>query len=86
MELREDIQNELKSGDFVIGYRNTIKYVKSNKPKIVVVAKNAPENLKKEVSHSSNSAGVRLETFDGSSVDLGVFCGRPFPIAFLTIK
>ena len=86
MDLKEEIQNALKTNTVIIGYRRSVKYLKMQKPKAVVVASNAPESLKKEIGHNAKISGISVETFSGSSVELGVFCGRPFPIAVLTIK
>ncbi|HLC59432.1 MAG TPA: 50S ribosomal protein L30e [archaeon] len=86
MTLNDDIRTALKTGKIILGYRRSIRYVKNDKPKKVVMARNAPERMRNEVEHNSKIAGTQLETFDGSSIDLGVLCGKPFPVAVLAIK
>ena len=84
--LTDEIQSAIKSGKAIFGYRETIKFIKVDSPKIIVIAKNAPENMKNEIEHNAKIAGMKVEVFDGTSKELGVVCGKPFPIAALTTK
>jgi len=86
MDLKEEIQKALKENNIIIGYRRSIKYIKTQKPRLVVIANNIPDNMRKEIEHNSKISGANLEMFNGSSVDLGVFCGKPFPISVIVIK
>ncbi|HKZ45350.1 MAG TPA: 50S ribosomal protein L30e [archaeon] len=84
--LTDEIQSAIKSDKAIFGYRETIKFIKVDSPKFIVIAKNAPESMKKEIEHNAKIAGMDVEVFDGTSKELGVVCGKPFPIATLTIK
>ncbi len=86
MDLKEEIQNAVDSGNVILGYRRSIKYLKTQKPKSIVMAENSPDSFRKEFEHNVKISGSNLETFNGSSVELGVFCGKPFPVSVLTIK
>ena len=86
MELTEDIQAAIKSGRALIGYRETMKLLKSGDAKSIVVSNNIPENVKKEIEHNAKLSGTKLEIFEGSSKDLGVVCGKPFSVTALAIK
>ena len=86
MTLSEEIQNAVKNQNAVIGFRNCIKSLKNENPKLVVIAKNIPVEMKNEIEANIKYAKVKLEIFDGSSKDLGVICGKPFPISTLIIR
>jgi large subunit ribosomal protein L30e len=86
MTLTETIQAALKANKTIVGYRKSIKFIKSNTPKLVVVAKNSPESVKKEIEHNAKTTGVKVEVFEGSSKELGIVCGKPFPVTTLVIK
>jgi large subunit ribosomal protein L30e len=70
----------------IIGSKQAIKNLKLKNVKLVVVASNCPENIKKDIGYYSKLTGIRVENFDGTAKQLGVFCGKPFSIAVLTIK
>ncbi len=49
--------------------------------KLLIIAKNAPEKIKEGVSKSK----VPTMEFDGSTMQLGAVCGKPFPVSVLSI-
>jgi len=82
----DEIQSAIKSDKEIFGYRETIKSIKINTPKLIIIARNIPENMRKEIDHNAKISKTKIEIFDGTSKELGVICGKPFPIATLTIK
>lgn len=78
-----DITRALKTasttGDVRFGLAETKKSMKKGEAKLVVVASNCPE--KDELA----SAGHKVLMFEGTNVELGSACGKPFPISALAI-
>jgi len=85
-ELKEMIHKALKSGDAILGYNKSLEFMKNGSPKLAVVANNAPDDRMKELAHNAKVASIKMEVFDGDSKELGVVCGKPFPILVLVIK
>jgi large subunit ribosomal protein L30e len=79
-----DIARALKTaattGDVRFGLAETKKSVKKGEAKMVVLASNCPET---EVVPSGAAAKVLV--FEGTNVELGSACGKPFPISALAI-
>jgi len=86
MNLTEDIQSALKEGKVTIGYKKSLEFIKNDSPKFVVMAENIPARHRREIEHNAKLSGTKTEIFEGSSKELGVICGRPFPIMVLVIK
>jgi len=84
--LTDIIQEAVKKGNVVLGYKESIKIIKSGNPKMVIIANNIPNNMKKEIEYNTKLSKIKLEVFDGSSKDLGVVCGKPFPIGTMLIE
>jgi large subunit ribosomal protein L30e len=78
-----DVVRALKAaattGDVRFGLAETKKSVKKGEAKLVVVASNCPDES--VVSGSS----PRVLVFNGTNVELGSACGKPFPISALAI-
>jgi large subunit ribosomal protein L30e len=78
-----DVVRALKTaattGDVRFGLAETKKSVKKGEAKLVVVASNCPD--KSVVSGSL----PRVLVFNGTNVELGSACGKPFPISALAI-
>lgn len=86
MSLQQDIQNALKSNEVIIGFEESIKYIKLKKAKLIVIANNIPEIRKNDIEHNARISKTKLEIYPCSSKDLGIICGKPFPVTTLVIK
>jgi large subunit ribosomal protein L30e len=86
VSLEEEILNANKAGNIILGYRESIKFIKLNKAKVVVIANNLPEKIAREVEHNAKIAGIKFEVFNKGSKELGVLCGKPYPVSVLVIK
>lgn len=86
MNAQDMIQEALKAKKIVIGYKNSIKFIKVNTPKVIVISNNLPESLRKEIEQNAKVGKMKLEVFSGNSRELGTFCGKPFPVSALVIE
>jgi len=84
--LLDQLKNALKEKNVIIGSRRTLKYLKLGNVKLVVIANNCPETIRKDINHYAKMSKLKVEGFNGTAKQLGVFCGKPFPIATLSIK
>jgi len=82
MKLDEEIKKNLKEGKVIIGFKESLKYLKRNKAKMVIIANNIPEEMRKKLEISADN----IKIFNGSSKELGTLCGRPHPVSTIVIK
>ncbi|MDW5550744.1 MULTISPECIES: 50S ribosomal protein L30e [Methanosarcina] len=71
----------VKTGKVIIGANRTVDAAADGSAKMVVLASNCPEEIKKKVQ----ATNVPVLKFDGTSVELGPVCGKPFTIAAMAI-
>ncbi len=78
-----DIARALKTaattGDVRFGLTETRKALKQGEVKLVVVSTNCP------TSEVSSGKSPRVLVFEGTNIELGSACGKPFPISALAI-
>lgn len=86
MALTADVQSSIKSNKAIIGHNESIKYIKTNTPKMIIVAKNLPVSIRQELEHNAKVSKIKFEIFDGTSKELGIVCGKPFPVTTIVIK
>lgn len=86
MSLEQEIKEALQKGKAVMGFKEAIKTLKTQKVKKVIIAENIPEKLKIQILHNAKISKVKVSVFKGSSKDLGVVCGKPFPVTTIVIK
>ncbi len=84
-EIGRELVNAIKTGKVVLGSRRTIKLVKTGKAKAVIIAQNAPPDLREEITYYAKLSGIPVYTFPGTSLELGMACGKPFVVASLAI-
>lgn len=86
MDVDRGIRIAVDTGVVTLGSEKSIQALKLGKGKLVVVAKNSPEDIKEDVAHYAKLSEIPVYTYDGTSVDLGSVCGKPFTVATLVIK
>lgn len=72
----------VESGKVEFGSRSGLV---ASKAKLFVIAANAPGETRKKLIAQANSANIPLIEFEGTSMELGSVCGKPFPVALLSI-
>lgn len=76
----------VESGKIEFGGRRGLKNAAGGgKIKAFVIAKNAPKELRDDITKYCKINNTRLMEFDGSTMELGSACGKPYPISVLSI-
>ncbi len=81
VDLNKALRRAMRTGEVYIGSKRTIKALKDGKAKMVIVAKNCPEEVLEEIERYS----VKKITYSGTNMELGAICGKPFSVAALAI-
>lgn len=84
--LIETVQTAIKTNKAIIGYKKSMRFIKTGSPELIVVARNISKKMKDGIEHNARIGGVQVEIFNSSSKELGVVCGKPFPVSTLVIK
>jgi len=85
VNLNEEIRKTVESGKVVLGTDRSLKLLKAGKVKMVVVASNCPETVRKEVEYLSRVLGVPLLKYPGNSWELGEVLGKPFAVNVFSV-
>ncbi|MDL2270187.1 50S ribosomal protein L30e [Methanobrevibacter sp. OttesenSCG-928-I08] len=86
MDVERGIRVAVDTGDVTLGSEKSIQSLKLGKGKLVVVAQNSPKEIIEDVEYYSNLSEIPFYTYEGTSVDLGSVCGKPFTVATLVIN
>ncbi|HIH35868.1 MAG TPA: 50S ribosomal protein L30e [Methanosphaera sp.] len=86
MDIERGIRVAVDTGKVILGSNKSIQAIKLGNGELVVMAANAPKNLKEDVEVYSKLSEIPVHIFDGSSVDLGSICGKPFTVSVLVIQ
>ena len=75
----------MRSGKAVLGYKATLKTLRTNSGKMVLIASNCPPLRKSEVEYYAMLAKCTVHHYSGSNVDLGTACGKFFNVSTMSI-
>ena len=78
-DINKVLRSVLSTGKVVVGGRQTRDAVKNGKAQVVVLSSNCPADTVNEMKN------IPVINYPGTSVDLGVACGKPFSIAALAV-
>ena len=86
MDIDRGIRVAVDTGTVTLGSDKSIQALKLGKGKLVIIANNCPDEIREDVMYYSQLSEVPVYTYEGSSVDLGSVCGKPFTVATLIIR
>ena len=75
----------MKSGKAELGYKTTLKSLRTQKSKLVIISSNTPPLRKSENEYYAMLAKVDVIHYTGSNVDLGTACGKYFRVGSVSI-
>jgi len=75
----------VESGKVEFGARTGIAASLLGKAKLFIVASNTPKETREKIERYAKISKIPLINFDGSSMELGSVCGRPFPVSVLSV-
>ncbi|WP_455369410.1 50S ribosomal protein L30e [[Eubacterium] cellulosolvens] len=86
MDFNKQINITLKTGKTEFGCRTASTAAKQGKAKLIILASNCPEEYKNEIMRDAKNSGISTYTYDGTSMELGSVCGKPFIVAAITVR
>jgi large subunit ribosomal protein L30e len=82
MDLAHALKVALETGKVRIGVTETLAAAKSKKARLLIVSTTCPDaSLKAERAVGK----IPVYHYDGTAVDLGQACGKPFPISAMAV-
>ena len=78
VDLNKAIMTTVKTGKVLFGASDTLKTAKAGKAKLIVMAANCPKDVREDIEYYSKLSNIPIIIYNGTSIDLGVACGKPF--------
>ena len=85
MDVNRSIRIAVDTGKVSYGADSAKQALLNKQAKLVIIADNAPQEVKEDINRYAEISEVPVLDFPGSSLDLGAVCGRPHFVAALTI-
>ena len=82
MDLAHALKVAHETGKVRVGLTETLAAAKANKARLVIVARTCPDP---KLMAERQIGKAPVYHYDGTAVDLGQACGRPYPISAMAI-
>jgi large subunit ribosomal protein L30e len=86
IDVNKAIATSVKTGKVLFGINNAVRSAKQGRAKLILLASNCPHGMVDDVTHYAKFSDVPVLIYKGSSIDLGVVCGKSFMVSALTIR
>lgn len=81
----DEIKKLLNSDKLIIGADETMKALKKNKLKKIMIASNANPKFVSDVEYYKNMSDVEVEMLNLTNEEIGAICRKPFLISVLGV-
>jgi len=85
MEVNIEIRRAVDTGKVNFGEKQTEKNILKGNGELIIISSNAKKLLKERLEHYAQLSEIPFYEFQGTSIELGSVCGKPFPISVMTI-
>lgn len=85
ISLENELRVAIKTGRVVFGSKATMKSAAHGKGRLIILARNCPEEIKRFIAHHAKLSNIPTYTSPLSSRELGAACGKQFMVAALTV-
>ncbi|MCI4331919.1 MAG: 50S ribosomal protein L30e [Thermoplasmata archaeon] len=82
MDLAHALKVALQTGKVRIGLSETLEVAREKKARLLIVAKSCPDA---KLTGERKFDKIPIYHYDGTAVELGAACGKPFPISALAV-
>ncbi|ADV65657.1 50S ribosomal protein L30e [Desulfurococcus mucosus] len=85
VDLLKAIRVAAETGHVVYGAREVRRLVLHGKAKAVIIAVNAPPEVKRDLTYYAKLSGIPVIKFPGTNMELGTLLGRPHSISSIAV-
>ena len=82
MDLAHALKVALQTGTVKVGVHEAIESAQAKKAKLLIVANSCPET---RLTREKRFDRIPIYHYEGTAVELGAACGKPFPISALAV-
>ncbi len=86
IDVNKALATTVKTGKVLYGANNAVKSVKTGRAKLILLATNCPKRIREDLEYYSKLSTIPVIIYNGTSIDLGAACGKPFMVSALTVR
>lgn len=84
-DIANDIRLAVDSGKTALGINRVMDTIKDSTSKLLVVASKNKKGTVQDIEHMARISNIKVVVFEGTSMELGAVCGKPFSVSAVSI-
>jgi large subunit ribosomal protein L30e len=81
-----ELRLALSTGKVQLGSKQAVREMRRGRAKMAILSSNCPEENKQAIEQYGKLAEIPVLEHAKDSVDLGVLCGKPYPVSAIIIN
>jgi large subunit ribosomal protein L30e len=81
-----ELRLALSTGRVYIGSKESIQEMRRGRSKLTIISNNCPEKIREKIVNQSKIGRIPVIVHVKDSVDLGIVCGKPYPVSAIVIN
>ena len=86
VDVNKQVEMAVRTGKVTFGVKEALDAARFAKAKLLIMASNCPEPHRENILQYAKQSSVPIYNYQGSSVDLGGACQKPFVVAVLAVN
>nr|XP_003406346.1 60S ribosomal protein L30-like [Loxodonta africana] len=83
--INSKLQLVMKTGKYVLGYKQTLKMIRQGRAKLVIFTNNCLALRKPEIEYCAVLVKTGVHHYSGNNIELGPVCGKYYKVCTLAI-
>ncbi len=76
----------INTGRIHLGSKVAVQEMRRGRARIAILSSNCTEETREDIENFGKLSGIPVLSHDKDSRDLGVLCGKPFPVSVIVIN
>ena len=81
----QELRLALSTGKVQLGSKAAVRELRRGRAKLAIVSSNCPRDARETINNYGKLSEIPLMDHPKDSVDLGMLCGKPFPVSAMVI-
>ena len=86
VDINKALRLAVRTGKVLFGSKSALEAAQAGRAKLIILASNCPKITRQDVEYYLKLSNVPFYVYKNSSLDLGAACGKPYPVAVMTLK
>ena len=82
----QQLRLALSTGRVQLGSKQTVRELRRGRARMAILSSNCPKDMKESIESYGNLGKVPIWKHEKDSVDLGMLCGKPYPVSAIVIN